>query len=75
VTITLIRSGLINAAQLDQQLAKFIYTNPRPSLLAFTAGLIRDCFSADPPLASREQLAFSLGVLTQLAASGKATDE
>lgn len=75
MTITLLRSGLITAAQLDQQLAKFMYTNPRPALLAFTAGLIRECFSADPPLAGREQVPFSLEVLTQLAASGKATEE
>ncbi|THG98906.1 hypothetical protein EW026_g3357 [Hermanssonia centrifuga] len=75
VTVTLLRSGLVSIVQEDQQLAKFLYTDPRPSLLNFAAGLIRECLSSDPPFVSQGQFAFTLEILTQLAQAGKANDE
>lgn len=75
VTVTLLRSGLVNIMQEDQQLAKFLFTDPRPSLLTFAAGLIRECLTHDPPVASRGQFSYTLEVLTQLAQSGKANEE
>jgi CCR4-NOT transcription complex subunit 1 len=75
VTVVLLRSGLISVPQEDQQLAKFLYADPRPSLLSFAAGLIRACLSSDPPVASQAQFAFTLEILTQLAQGGKANEE
>ncbi|KAH8102882.1 Not1-domain-containing protein [Cristinia sonorae] len=75
VTVTLLRSGLVSIAQQDQQLAKFLYTEPKPSLMNFAAGLIRECLSSDPPIASQSQFSYTLEVLTQLAQSLKADDE
>ncbi|KAI0781233.1 Not1-domain-containing protein [Trametes elegans] len=75
VTVTLLRSGLVNITQEDQQLAKLLYTDPRPTLQTFAAGLIRECLAADPPLATQAQFSYSLEILTQLAQSGKANDE
>ncbi|KAF7440940.1 hypothetical protein PC9H_001289 [Pleurotus ostreatus] len=75
VTVTLLRSGLVDIAQQDQQLAKFLYTNPRPTLLAFAVGLIRECLSADPPVASQTQFSYSLEILSQLSQSGKGSDD
>jgi CCR4-NOT transcription complex subunit 1 len=59
----------------DQQLAKILFTDPRPSLLNFAAGLIRECLSSDPPVASQGQFGYSIEVLGQLAHAGKANDE
>ena len=75
VTVTLLRSGLVNIAQQDQQLAKFLYTDPRPSLLNFATGLVRECLSSYPPIASQSQFQYTLEILTQLAQAGKANDE
>ncbi|RDX42663.1 Not1-domain-containing protein [Lentinus brumalis] len=75
VTVTLLRSGLVTISQEDQQLAKLLYSDPRPSLQTFAAGLIRECLAADPPLATQGQFSYSIEVLTQLAQSGKANDE
>ena len=75
VTVTLLKSGLITVQQLDQQLAKFMFTHCRPSLLTFTANLVRECLTADPPLAGRDQFPFCLEVLSQLSAAGKANEE
>ncbi|KDQ60584.1 hypothetical protein JAAARDRAFT_31550 [Jaapia argillacea MUCL 33604] len=75
VTVTLLRSGIINIAQEDQQLAKFLYTDPRPSLLSFAAGLIRECLSSEPPIASQSQFPYSIEILTQLAQSGRANED
>ena len=75
VTITLLRSGLVTIIQEDQQLAKLLYADPRPSLQNFAAGLIRECLAADPPLATQAQFSFSLEALNQLAQSGKTNDE
>ncbi|KAI0822634.1 Not1-domain-containing protein [Trametes gibbosa] len=75
VTVTLLRSSLVNITQEDQQLAKQLYTDPRSSLQTFAAGLIRECLAADPPLATQSQFSYSLEILTQLAQSNKANDE
>ncbi|KAJ3553574.1 hypothetical protein NM688_g3537 [Phlebia brevispora] len=75
VTVTLLRSGLVNIIQEDQQIAKFLYADPRPTLLTFAAGLIRECLSSDPPVASQSQFVYTLDALAHLAQSGKANDE
>jgi CCR4-NOT transcription complex subunit 1 len=41
----------------------------------FTASLIRQCLSTDPPVATQGQFVFSLEILNQLEQAGKATDE
>jgi CCR4-NOT transcription complex subunit 1 len=74
VTVTLLRSGLVNITLQDQQLAKVLFTDPRPSLLNFAAGLIRECLSSDPPVASQNQFSYSIDILSQLSQSGKAND-
>lgn len=75
VTVALLRSGLVPLALQDQQLAKNLYTDPRPSLQTFAAGLIRECLSSDPPVASQSQFTYSIETLNQLSQSGKAKDE
>ncbi|KAI0807086.1 Not1-domain-containing protein [Fomes fomentarius] len=75
VTVALLRNGLVTISQEDQQLAKLLYSEPRPSLQNFAAGLIRECLAADPPLATQAQFSYSLEVLNQLAQSGKANEE
>ncbi|KAF9001961.1 Not1-domain-containing protein [Cyathus striatus] len=75
VTITLLRSGLVNATLQDQQLAKALFNDPRPSLLNFAAGLIRECLSSDPPVTNQSQFAYSIEILGQLAQGGKANEE
>ena len=75
VTVTLLKSNLVNISQEDQQLAKLLYTDPRPSLQNFAAGLIRECLSSDPPLATQVQFQYALDALSQLAQAGKANEE
>ncbi|KAI0798095.1 Not1-domain-containing protein [Abortiporus biennis] len=75
VTVTLLRSGLVDILQEDQQLAKFLYTDPRPTLLNFSAGLIRECLSSNPPIASQSQFPYTLEVLNQLTQTGKSNEE
>lgn len=75
MTVTLLRSGLVNTVLQDQQLAKILFTEPRPSLLDFAASLIRECLSSDPPVASQSQFTYSIEILGQLAQSGKANEE
>lgn len=65
----------MNIIQEDQQLAKFLYADPRPSLLTFAAGLIRECLSSDPPVASQSQLMYTLDALGHLAQTKQANDE
>lgn len=61
--------------QEDQQLAKFLYADPRPSLLTFSAGLVRECLSNDPPVASQSQFVYTLDALAHIAQAGKANEE
>ncbi|KAJ7445783.1 Not1-domain-containing protein [Mycena galericulata] len=75
VTVTLLRSGLIPIVPHDQQLAKVIFTDPRPTLLNYAAALIRECLSSDPPVAIQGQFNLSIEVMTQLSQSGKANEE
>jgi len=75
VTVTLLRSGLVNVTLQDQQLAKLLYEDPRPILLGFVANLIRECLSTDPPVATQGQFVFSIEILSQLAQAGKANEE
>ncbi|KAG6854973.1 hypothetical protein C0991_009796 [Blastosporella zonata] len=75
VTVTLLRSGLIDVSPQDQQLAKTLLADPRPNLLNFTVNLIRECLSSDPPVASQSQFAYSIEILNQLSQSGRAIDE
>ena len=75
VTATLLRSGLISIAQQDQQLAKFLFADTKPTLQNFATGLIRECLTCDPPLASQNQFNFTIEMLNQIMQSGKANDE
>ncbi|EDR11008.1 uncharacterized protein LACBIDRAFT_141130, partial [Laccaria bicolor S238N-H82] len=75
VTLALLKSGLINTTLQDQQLAKVLFTDPRPTLLAYTAALIRECLSSDPPVASQNQFQYSIEILSQLSQNGKGSEE
>jgi CCR4-NOT transcription complex subunit 1 len=75
VTVTLLRSGLVNTSLQDQQLAKSLFQDPRPTLQSFAAGLVRECLSSDPPVASQSQLTYTVEVLGQLSQAGKANEE
>lgn len=75
VTVTLLRSGLVNTSLQDQQLAKSLFQDPRPTLQSFAAGLVRECLSSDPPVASQNQLTYTIEVLGQLVQAGKANEE
>lgn len=75
VTATLLRRGLISITQQDQQLAKFLFADPKPTLQNFATGLIRECLTCDPPLASQSQFSFTIEVLSQIMQTGKANDE
>ena len=75
VTVTLLRSGLVNVSLQDQQLAKSLFQDPRPSLQSFAAGLVRECLSSEPPVASQSQLTYTIEVLGQLAQASKANEE
>ncbi|KAI9509952.1 Not1-domain-containing protein [Russula earlei] len=55
--------------------AKFLYAESKPTLQNFAAGLIRECLTCDPPLASQSQFNFTIEVLSQIMRSGKANDE
>ena len=75
MTVTLLSSGLVDVNLQDQQLAKLLVEDPRPVLMNFTANLIRECLSAEPPVATQGQFVYSLEVLSQLDQAGKATEE
>lgn len=75
VTIALIRGGLVDPWQHDERLSKFIYKDPRPNLLNFAAGFIRESLTSDPPVITRQQCALSVGALAHSVQLGHATDE
>ncbi|KAJ7197229.1 Not1-domain-containing protein [Mycena pura] len=75
VTVTLLRSGLLNISLLDQQLAKVLFTDARPTLLNYVAALVRECLSNDSPVATQDQFHYSVEVMNQLSQSGKANEE
>jgi len=73
--LALLRGGLLQVWQEDEQLSKFIYKDPRPTLLNFTASLIRECLSSDPPIATRQQFTLSIEALAQAIQLGRGTEE
>jgi CCR4-NOT transcription complex subunit 1 len=75
VTTTLLRSGLLNINLQDQQLAKFLWDDPRPVMLTYAANLVRECLSSDPPVTTQAQFQFTLDVIAQLVSAGKANEE
>ncbi|KAL0063300.1 CCR4-NOT core subunit cdc39 [Marasmius tenuissimus] len=75
VTFTLLRAQLITIAPLDQQLAKMLFMNPRPNLMDYVAGLIRECLTSEPPVATQSQFTFTIDVLSTLVNNGKANEE
>ncbi|KAL0577902.1 CCR4-NOT core subunit cdc39 [Marasmius crinis-equi] len=75
VTFTLLRAQLITVSPLDQQLAKMLFMNPRPNLMDYVAGLIRECLTSDPPVATQSQFTFTIDVLSTLVSTGKANEE
>ncbi|KAG9318169.1 Not1-domain-containing protein [Chiua virens] len=75
VTVTLLRSGLVNTSLQDQQLAKSLFQDPRPTLQSFAAGLVRECLTSDPPVATQNQFAYTIEVLGQLVQAGKASED
>lgn len=66
---------MVTLADEDQQLAKLLYANPRPPLQDFAAGLIRDCLTSEPPIATRQQFTFTIEALGQLVQTSKATEQ
>jgi CCR4-NOT transcription complex subunit 1 len=75
VTATLLRSGLISITQQDQQLAKLLFADAKSTLQNFATGLIRECLTCDPPLASQSQFRFTIEVLSQIMQTRKANEE
>ncbi|KAF8644127.1 hypothetical protein AX16_008656 [Volvariella volvacea WC 439] len=75
VTVTLLRGGILNPTLHDQQLAKVLLSDPRPLLLNYVAGLIRECLSSDPPVATQAQFTYCIDVLDRLAETGKGNEE
>ncbi|KAJ2931428.1 hypothetical protein H1R20_g5724, partial [Candolleomyces eurysporus] len=75
VTITLLRCGLLNFEAHDQLLSKSIFADPRPSLIAYAVGLIRESLTGDPPALPRNYFQYTIDFMTQLSNANKATDE
>ncbi len=73
MVIALIKAGLINVMDQDTQLAKLI-ENGRPTVIDFTAKLIRECILRDPPYAKRSDFVNSLDALTRLTQRGKSPE-
>lgn len=74
VTTALIQARLINAAELDVQLAKFVSREYRPTVVDFAARFVAECLMEVPQVASREQLVNSLEALAQATRLGKGTE-
>ncbi|KAK0552103.1 CCR4-NOT core subunit cdc39 [Tilletia horrida] len=72
-TVGLIRARLLNVVEEDQQLAKFILRDFRPSVVEFSAKLVLACLR-DPPCATRSQLVNITEALHTAAQRGKATE-
>ncbi|KAG9303880.1 hypothetical protein G9A89_005790 [Geosiphon pyriformis] len=73
VVVALIKAGLVNIADQDIQLAKLI-DNGRPTVIDFTAKLIRECVFKDPPIAARNDFLLSIEALDRLIRRGKAPE-
>lgn len=74
VTTALVQAQLINAAELDAQLAKFITREYRPTVVDFAARFVAECVMESPPIATREQLSNTLDALAQAGRVGKGTE-
>lgn len=74
VTTALIMARIINVAEFDGQLAKFVVREFRPSVVDFTARFVAECLMESPPVATREQLVNSLDALAQATRLGKGTE-
>ena len=66
---------MLNFELHDQLLSKSIFTEPRPSLIAYAVGLIREALTGDPPALPRNYFQYTIDFLTQLSNANKATDE
>ncbi|KLO12020.1 Not1-domain-containing protein [Schizopora paradoxa] len=74
VTVTLLRCRLVSVAEEDQQLARLLVMSPRPVLQDFAVGLMRECLTCDPPIATRQQFTLTLDTLAQLVQTSRATE-
>jgi len=74
VTLTLLRTGLISVSAQDNQLAKVLFADARPSLQNFAAGLLREWVSSDVASVSQGQFVLTHEVLTQLHREGKSVE-
>ncbi|CDU22470.1 related to CDC39-transcriptional regulator protein [Sporisorium scitamineum] len=73
VTVSLVRAGLVNIAELDVQLAKLILYDLRASVIDFSAQLALECLQ-EPASATRQQLTNTIEALQRAEQRGKATD-
>ncbi|KAG2174664.1 hypothetical protein INT44_006928 [Umbelopsis vinacea] len=73
VTTALIKAGLIILPEQDLELAKLIDSG-RPTVIDFTARLIRACAFDEPPCATRQDFTASLEALGRLIQRGKVPD-
>ena len=73
VTVSLVRAGLVNIAELDVQLAKLILRDLRGSVIDFAAQLALECLQ-EPASATRQQLTNTIEALQRAEQRGKATD-
>ncbi|KAJ1021633.1 hypothetical protein NDA16_003770 [Ustilago loliicola] len=73
VTVSLVRAGLVNIAELDVQLAKLILRDFRGSVIDFSAQLALECLQ-EPACATRQQLTNTIEALQRAEQRGEATD-
>ncbi|PWN39305.1 Not1-domain-containing protein [Ceraceosorus guamensis] len=73
VAATLIRTGIVNIVEHDQQLAKLILRDFKSSVVDFSARLALECLK-EPACATRGQLMHSLDALAQADRLGKSTE-
>ncbi|EIN07655.1 CCR4-Not complex component [Punctularia strigosozonata HHB-11173 SS5] len=74
VTVLLFKSGLLKVSQQDVHLAKLL-ANPRPILQTYVAGLIRECVTANPPVASHHQFVTCVPRLIEIYREGTANED
>jgi len=75
VTVALLRSSLVSINVTDQQLAKSLSTDLRLNRMSYATELIRECSTADPPVATQAHFAYTIDTLNQIFKAGKANDE
>ncbi len=73
VTVSLVRAGLVNIAELDVQLAKLILRDFRASVIDFSAQLALECLQ-EPACATRQQLTNTVEALQRAGQRGKDTE-